>query len=76
MGVVWEGSWLTTTFSSRRVRGLSVSDNGQKESPVSRPLVKILADMVEYVLRRDSDGLAGAVESAPKANARNGGSPA
>jgi hypothetical protein len=55
---------------------LPVSDNGQQEPRINRPLVKILADMVEYALRKDSDGPTSAVESAPKATARrNGGSP-
>lgn len=53
-----------------------MADDAQLEPRVSGPLVKILADMVEYALGRDGDGRASAVESAPKAARRNGGSPA
>ena len=39
-------------------------------------LVRVLADMVDAALRRDGVDVEDGVESAPKATARNGGSPA
>ena len=49
---------------------------GIGQQPPNSVLVKILADMVEHALPRGDAAPTGAVESAPKATRRNGGSPA
>ena len=41
---------------------------------VNLALVRILADMVELAMKRDSDGHAEAVQSAPRARKQNGAS--
>jgi hypothetical protein len=51
-----------------------MADDGQRPV-VSRPLVRILADMVEAALKRHGEGQAAGVQSTEKERRRNGGSP-
>lgn len=49
-----------------------MADDGQRPT-VSRPLVRLLADMVEAALKRDGEGQADGVESTAIVRRRNDG---
>ena len=53
----------------------AMEDDGERRPEVSRPLVRLLADMVEASLKRDDRRRLQRVELAPKKSRRNGGPP-
>jgi len=55
--------------------GAAVGDNGERRLEVSRPLVRLLADMVEATMKRDTKRQSQGVQWTAKASRRNGGPP-